>query len=49
MKYFAIITYASGTRTGARVEANSMKEAWEKLQNLLPTDHITSVDLSQVR
>lgn len=48
MKYAAIITYTNGERTGATVEAASMREAWEKLMAAIPADHIQSIDLAEI-
>jgi len=48
LKYAAIVTYTSGSRSGAIIRAKSLKDAWDKLQKKIPMEHLQSIDLAEI-
>lgn len=49
LKYVAIITYATGAKTGAIVKAKDRPSAWGKLLNALDGgDAVSSIDICEV-
>lgn len=48
MKYAVIVTYTSGERTGAVIEADSMLEAWQKLDDLFSLETLRAVLFAEI-
>ena len=48
MKYAVIVTYTSGERTGAAIEADGMLEAWQKLDDLFSLETLQAVQFAEI-
>ena len=48
MKYTAIVTYPSGEKTGVVIKADSLYEAWHKLDDLIPLKNLRSVEFANI-
>ena len=48
MKYAVIVTYQSGEKTGAVIVADSMLEAWQKLDDLVPLETLRAVEFAEI-
>lgn len=48
MKYAAIVTYTTGEKTGAVIEADTMLDAWQAVDDLFSLETLRAVELAEI-
>ena len=48
MKYAAIVTYVTGEKTGAVIEADGRLDAWQTLDDLFALETLRAVELVEI-